>query len=94
MDTVGREQVEADLDRLITKRHDQRVNKEQGRIEDGWVESVRRYNARQEAAREAARYKYHRDQAERLRRTLEELIARHEAAAERYLRDEPKGETA
>jgi hypothetical protein len=49
--------------------------------EDLWAESVQRYNARQEAARQAERYGYHRGQADRLRRTMGELIARHEEAA-------------
>jgi hypothetical protein len=41
VDIVRSEAVESDLDRLITRRHDQRVSEEQGRIEDGWAESAR-----------------------------------------------------
>ena len=47
MDTVSRgEMVESELDGLIRRRHDQRVSEEQGRIEDGWAESVRAHHAR------------------------------------------------
>ena len=43
VDTLNRsEQIEPDLERLITKRHEQRVSEEQGRVEDLWAESVRR----------------------------------------------------
>jgi hypothetical protein len=50
VDITRGEQVESDLDRLIEKRHDQRVLSEgERRMEELWAESVRRYNARQEA---------------------------------------------
>ncbi len=46
-----------------------------------WAESVRRYNLRRTADRRLAWAEHHRQQAARLRRTLEGLIARHEAQA-------------
>jgi hypothetical protein len=52
---------------------------------------VRAWRERQEAEKRTARFEYHRGQADRLRRTMGELVAYHEAAAERYLQDEPKG---
>jgi hypothetical protein len=54
-------------------------------LEPSYVESVRRYNARRRAENLAAWSRYHRGQASRHRRTLEELIARHEREAEKLL---------
>jgi hypothetical protein len=49
VDTVSRgEMVESELDVLIRRRHDQRVSEEQGRIENGWAESARTFNARRQ----------------------------------------------
>ena len=48
-----------------------------------WKESVRAYNARQHAEIRAQWERYHRDQAERHRLTLEGLIRHHETQAER-----------
>ncbi len=46
VDTVSRgEMVEAELDAMIRRRHEKRVSGEQGRIEDGWVPSVRAHRA-------------------------------------------------
>jgi hypothetical protein len=92
VDIARSEQVESELDALIRRRDTHRRRTEGERLtEELYEPSVRAYNARQEAARQAERYEYHRDQADRLRRAMGELIARHEAAAERYLQDEPKG---
>ena len=52
-------------------------------LEPGYLESVRRFNARQRAENRAAWSEYHRDQAERLRRNLEDLITHHETQAAR-----------
>lgn len=50
MDITRGEQVEAELDAMIPRRHDQRMLSEGERAaEELWAESVRRYNARQEA---------------------------------------------
>jgi len=49
--------------------------------EEMYAESVRRYNARRRRENSARWYAYHTEQAERLRRTLEPLIAFHEAKA-------------
>lgn len=49
--------------------------------EPSWAESVRRYHASRDAANRAAWADYHQQQAARLRRTLEDLAARHEARA-------------
>ena len=61
MDISRSEQVETDLDRLIEKRHEKRVQSEGERAaEELWQESVRRYHARQEADHRAAWCDYER----------------------------------
>ncbi len=80
MDTVDLE-----LDRLISRRASQDRRQDPDELEPGYVESVRRFNARVRAENRAAWSEYHRGQAERLRRNLEALIARHEAEAEKLM---------
>ena len=53
-----------------------------------WARSVRRFHERRERQARAAWYGWHLEQAERHRRTLEDLIAQHEAEARR-LCEEP-----
>ena len=92
MDIARSEQVEAELDAMIRRRDTHRRQTEGERLEEELYEpSVRAWRERYEAEKRTARFEYHRGQADRLRRTMSELIARHEAAAERYLQDEPKG---
>jgi hypothetical protein len=84
VDVTRGEIVEAELDRLITKRHDRRVAEEGERPAlEAWRESERRYEANRRRENRAAWYGWHLDQAERHRRTLKGLIAHHEARAER-----------
>jgi hypothetical protein len=91
-DIAQGEATEKELDRLITRRHDARVRSEgERRAEELWQESGRRY---QEQARAAARVEWHlhhTGQAERLRRTLEDLVAFHEEQAAKLMEVEPKG---
>lgn len=95
MDLETREKVETDLERLITRRDKERRVTEGERAEEAfWAPSVRAYKARQEAENRQAWASYHTGQAKRHRRTLEELIARHEQAAAELLEHEPEGETA
>jgi hypothetical protein len=83
-DLAPGEAVEAGIDHFIEVRDKQR-RKEEGdkREEEAWKESARVYNEKQ---RVQARYEWHLHhtaQAERLRRTLEDLIAHHELEAAR-----------
>lgn len=55
--------------------------------EELYAESVRRYHGRRRKENRAAWYAYHADQAERLRRTMEPLIAFHEARAKELLEE-------
>jgi hypothetical protein len=84
--------VDAELDRLISKRASQDRRPDPDEREELWQESVRAYTARRREEMRAARVEYHRGQAVRLRTTLEALIARHEEQAERY-RDQLEGAT-
>jgi hypothetical protein len=59
VDVEHSERVERNLDRLITKRHDQRrMSEGDRRAQDLWAESVRRYNARQQQDHRLAWYEY------------------------------------
>jgi hypothetical protein len=94
VDLETREKVEADLERLITRRDGERRQEEgERRAHELWQESVDRFH---EERRLQARYEWHLHhvgQAARLRRTLEDLIAYHEAAAEKLLDEGRPGET-
>ena len=78
MDTVDLE-----LDRLISRRASTDHRTSADELEPGYVESVRRFNARVRAENRAAWSEYHRDQAQRHRAVLEALIAHHETQAAR-----------
>lgn len=53
--------------------------------EELWEASVRRERERRRRELDAERYRYHADQAEGLRRTMNDLIARHERQAMKLL---------
>ena len=87
MDTVSRsEQVESDLDRLITKRHAERVSEEQARIEDGWAESVRRHHAQRQEELAWEWLRFHQRQLNNRKRTFTLLDAHDRAEIARYER--------
>ncbi len=71
--------VATDIDRMIERRS--RQSGQERPEEVMYAESVRVYNARRRQEIGAQWYAYHADQAERLRRTMEPLIAFHEARA-------------
>jgi hypothetical protein len=84
------DRADIELDRLITKRYDPHDG--DGLLEPTYAESVRRYNGRRQEEMRAAWAAFHESQAERHRRTLEQLIADHERRAEELCEDEPKGD--
>ena len=84
------ETVDAELDRLISRRASQDRSLDPDEREALWQESVRRYNVRRREELRAAWCEHHQEQAARLRVVLEALIARHQEQAERY-RDQPEG---
>jgi hypothetical protein len=88
VDVTRGDVVEAELNRLIEKRFTREPDPDEQ--EEIWKARVRAYTARRRGELRAAWTAFHEGQAERHRRTLEELIARHEEQAERY-RDQPIG---
>jgi hypothetical protein len=85
MDVARGEMVEKELDAMIVRRSRQKDPDEESEL---WKESVRRYNTRRQEEMRAAWGEYHRDQAERHRRTLEDLITHHETQAARLCESE------
>lgn len=76
IDPAQVERVEAELDSFVEKRA--RERKDADTVEDLWRASERAYQDRRRRADRVAWIDYHRDQAERLRRTVGALIKRHE----------------
>jgi hypothetical protein len=74
------EMVEKQLDSLIERRHRNGEVDPDDR-EELWKASVRAYTARRREELRAAWTSYHEGQAERHRRTLQDLIAHHETQA-------------
>jgi hypothetical protein len=84
MDVAHGELVEKELTAFIERRDTQRRQTEgERRAEEAWAESERRYDGRRRRENHAAWYGWHLDQAERHRRTLEDLIRHHETRAAR-----------
>jgi len=79
--------VDVKLDRLISRRASEDHRPDPDEQEELWKASVRAHNARIRAENRAAWYGWHLDQAERHRRTLEDLITHHETQAERLCGD-------
>jgi len=74
------------LDQFISRRHEQHVDSEGERDEEAaWRESERRTEAARREENRQAWCEHHADQAERLRATLADLVAYHEAEAEKHL---------
>jgi hypothetical protein len=74
--------VDAELGRLISKRASQDRREDPDELEDGYVESVRRYNARIHEENRQAWAAFHEGHAARLKANLEQLIAHHETRAQ------------
>ena len=53
--------------------------------EELWEASVRRYRERRRRQLDAERYRWHADQAERLRRAMTDLVGYHETEAEKLM---------
>ena len=80
MDTTHGGIAEKQLDTMIARRARKR-DVDPDEREELWKASVRAYAARRREELRAAWVSYHEGQAERHRRTLEDLIAHHEAQA-------------
>jgi hypothetical protein len=81
VDVARADTVDAELDRLISKRASQDRRPDPDEQEELWKESVRAYTARGREEMRAAWCEYHQGQAVRHRAVLEALIARHEEQA-------------
>ena len=84
MDVMRADTVDLELDRLISRRASEDRREDPDEREELWKASVRAHNARVRAENRAAWSEFHRGQADRLRQTLENLIAAHEAEADKY----------
>jgi len=80
MDVARGEMVEKELDAMIERRSRKRGPDEESEL---WWASVERFDARRREANRQAWTSFHEEQAERHRRTLEDLIRHHETQAER-----------
>jgi hypothetical protein len=83
--------VDAELDRLISKRASQYRSPDPDEQEELWKASVRAYTARRREEMRAAWCEYHQVQAARHRAVLEALIARHEDEAAKLMDVQPEG---
>ncbi len=90
MDVARADTVDAELDRLISKRASQDRRPDRDENEELWKASVRHFRATRQEEMRAAWEAFHAGQAERLRRTMEPLIAHHVAEARKYS-DQPNG---
>jgi uncharacterized protein with PIN domain len=94
VDVMRADTVDLELDRLISRRASTDHRTSADELEPGYVESVRRFNARVRAENRAAWSEFHRGQAQRHRAVLEALIARHEAEAEKLMKTDEQRRTA
>jgi hypothetical protein len=95
VDIARSERAERDLDAMIERRHEARVKADGHRpSQEMYAESVRVYNAARERERRAEWAKYHRQQAERHRATLTDLVAFHESMATKLEQDQTRGDAA
>ena len=85
------EAVDAELDRLISKRASQDRRPDPDEQDERWKASVAAHNARVREENRVAWCEYHQGQAERHRAVLEALIAGHEEKARKLLGDEDRG---
>ncbi len=87
MEVARGEMVEKELDAMIERRS-RKGEVDPDEREALWQASVRAHNARREEENRLAWCEYHQRQAGCLRRTLEDLIAEHEAKAMKLLKGE------
>ena len=94
MDVARADTVDAELDRLISKRASQHRRPDPDEQEELWKESVRAYEEKRRQMARLEWHAFHCGQAERHRATLQALIEHHEEQAAKLAKDEPKGDAA
>jgi len=82
------ERAEAELARMIERRSRQKDPKE---ASEEWQESARRHEEQQRLQSRYEWHLYHTAQAERVRRTLEDLVSHHEEQAAKLMDVQPTG---
>jgi hypothetical protein len=90
VDITHGEMAEKQLDILIERRA-RKGEVDPDEQEELWQASVRAYTARRREEMRAAWASYHEDQAERHRRTLQDLVAHHETQAAKLCEGEGVG---
>jgi hypothetical protein len=88
VDIVRGEMVEKELDAMIERRSRQKDPQEDSAL---WQESAKAYEEKRRQMARLEWHLHHTAQAERLRRTLEGLIAHHEEHAAKLMDVRPKG---
>ncbi len=88
MDVIHRDTVDRDLDRLLSTRASEDTTPDPTVLGASYVESVKIFHARVRAENRLAWSEYHRDQAQRHRAVLADLITHHEAEAARLCESE------
>ncbi len=90
IDPVATERAEKELDNFINSRS---KAKDKANAEaDLWRTSEIKHREKQREEHRLAWYCFHLDQAERIRRTMEALISKHETAAAKLQEQLPRGE--
>jgi hypothetical protein len=87
VDVARTEAADAELVRMIEHRS-RKGEVDRDEFEPFYMESVRRYNDRRREEMRAAWASYHEGQAERHRRTLQDLIAHHETQVAKLCEEE------
>jgi hypothetical protein len=90
VDLLQGERAEAELSRMIERRS-RKGEADLDESEEGYMESVRRFNEKRRQMARLEWHAFHCGQAERHSATLQALIQHHEEQAEKY-REQPKGE--
>ena len=91
MDVARADTVDAELDRLISKRASQDRRPHPDEEHELWRESVRAYEEKRRQMARLEWHAFHCGQAERHRATLQALIEHHEEQAAKLMDVQPKG---
>jgi len=94
VDVMRADTVDLELDRLISRRASEDRREDPDEREELWKASVRAHHAGRRDEMRAAWLAFHEDQADRLRRNLEDLITHHEAEAEKLMETNEQRRTA
>ncbi len=95
LDPIATDRGERELDRLIERATRGSSSRDKANLlAQEWAASEKRHREKKQEANRLAWYCYHLDTAERLRRSMTDLVEKHEAAAASLLKELPKGKSA